>query len=133
MEKVIIFIALSLSGFIQGQTNYEPEMKQAFRLWEEGKAHEASIQFENLAQNEFNNWLPNYYVALVNTTEAFETQDPVKFTSLLAKAQSAIDKEMGKDSINVEFLIVQAMIPTAWIAKHAMSYGQRLSPVVMQL
>ena len=133
MEKVIIFLALSLSGFLQAQTSYEPEMKQAFRLWEDGKTQEASIQFEFLAQNEPHNWLPNYYVALVNTTEAFETRDPVKFTSLLGKAQGALDKEMEKGPLNVELLILQAMIHTARIANDPMTYGQTLSPVVWQL
>ena len=133
MEKVIIYLALSLSGFIQAQTQYEPEMKQAFMLWEDGKANEASARFERIAENHTNNWLPNYYVALVNTTKAFETADSVKFTALLAKAQSVLDMEMNKDPRNVELLIMQAMIHTARIANDPMSYGQSLSPVVWQL
>lgn len=133
MEKVIIILLLSFSGFLQAQTNSHASMEQAFRLWEKGKANEASIHFEYLAQNEPNNWLPNYYVALVNTTEAFETHDPLKFTALLAKAQSALDKEMKKDPRNVELLIMQAMIHTARIANDPMSYGQSLSPVIWQL
>ena len=133
MEKVIIILLLSLSGFLQAQTASNASMEQAFRLWEEGKSLEASLQFEDLAQNEPHNWLPNYYVALVNTTEAFETNDPGKFTGLLEKAQDALNKETEIDPVNVELLIMQAMIHTARIANDPMSYGQSLSPVVLQI
>src|SRR5690606_33574022 len=134
MEKVIIILILSLSSFLlQAQGNYEQSMGEAFRLWEEGKNQEASAQFERIAQVDQNNWLPNYYVALINTTEAFKTKDHTKLNSLLDKAQTSVSIEMLKNPENVELLVLQAMIHTAKIASDPMSYGQTLSPAVMEL
>ncbi len=133
MEKVLIILALAISGLIQGQENYEQGMDQAFLLWEEGKNDEASALFEKVGSTEKENWLPNYYVALVNTTSAFKTQDFNKMNDLLSKAQTSLDNELAENPNNVELLVMQAMIHTAWIAFDPMSYGQKLSPSVMRL
>ncbi|MFN4763069.1 hypothetical protein ACKGJN_08110 [Gillisia sp. Q332] len=133
MEKVLIILALAISGLIQGQENYEQGMEQAFLLWEEGKNEEASALFEKVGSTEKENWLPNYYVALVNTTSAFKTLDFNKMNDLLSKAQTSLDIELGENPNNVELLVMQAMIHTAWIAFDPMSYGQKLSPSVIQL
>lgn len=133
MEKVILILMLTLSKCIFAQGNYEVGMNKAFQLWDDGKANEASAYFERIAAAEKENWLPNYYVTLVNTTEAFKTKDSEQVNALLTKAQSALDKEMDKDSNNVELLIMQAMVHTAWIAFDPMTNGQKLSGKVMQL
>src|SRR5690606_12340065 len=77
-----------------------------------------------------NDWLPNNYVALVNTTAAFESKDEKRGNALLTKAQTALDVELAKHPNNAELLVVQAMIHTAWIAVEPMTNGQKLSPVV---
>ncbi len=133
MEKVLIILALAISGLIQGQENYEQEMDNAFLLWEKGKNDEASALFKKVASTEKENWLPNYYVALVNTTSAFKTKDFNTMSDLLDIAQTSLDIELGKAPNNAELLILQAMIHTAWIAFDPMSYGQKLSPSIMQL
>lgn len=133
MEKVLIILALAISGLIQGQQNYEQGMEEAFQLWEEGKNDEATALFETAASTEKENWLPNYYIALVNTKSAFKTKDYNKLSDLLKIAQTSLDFELSKNPDNVELLVIQAMIHTAWIAFDPMSYGQKLSPSVMQL
>jgi hypothetical protein len=77
--------------------------------------------------------LPNYYVALVNTTTAFGTKDKEKINLLLTKAQNALDTEMAKDQNNAELLVMQAMIYTAWVAFDPMTNGQKFSGKVMEL
>jgi len=69
---------------------------------------EASDLFERIASAEKSNWLPNYYVALVNTTTAFGTKDKDKVNLLLSKAQKALDIEMGKIKI----------MPNCMLCKH---------------
>lgn len=133
MEKVLLILALVISALGMSQTNYEQGMQKAFQLWGEGHAAEASALFERIASAEKDNWLPGYYVALVNTTEAFKTQDSKTFESLLTKAQNALDPLMDKDPNNAELLVMQAMIHTAYIAKDPMTNGQRLTGPVMQL
>ncbi len=133
MEKVILILMLTLSKSLFAQGNYEAGMNKAFQLWDEGKANEASANFERIAAVEKENWLPNYYVSLVNTTEAFKTKDSGQVSALLTKAQASLDTELEKDSNNVELLIMQAMIHTAWIAFDPMTNGQKLSGKVMQL
>jgi hypothetical protein len=108
-------------------------MGKALQLSGEGKNTEASAIFERIAAAKKNSWLPNYYVAFVNTTTAFNTKDAAQMSLLLTKAQNAIDIEMIKNPNNAELLIVQAMIHTAYIASDPMTNGAKLSPIVMQL
>lgn len=127
----LVFFICSFAASAQSQ--YEQGMGKAFQLWGEGKSTEAAAMFERIAAAEKDNWLPNYYVALVNTTEAFKTKDREQVTALLTKAQNALDVELAKDSANAELLVMQAMIHTAWIVFDPMTNGMALSGKVMEL
>lgn len=133
MKKTITTIALLLVLLASAQGQFEQGMGKAFQLWGEGKNTEASAMFERIAAAEKTSWLPNYYVAFVNTLTAFNTKDAAQMNLLLTKAQNAVDIEMIKTPNNPELLIVQAMIHTARIASDPMTNGAKLSPVVMQL
>jgi hypothetical protein len=143
MTKLITAFTLFVITFIsaQGQQTavlasagqFEQGMGKAFGLWKEGKNTEASDLFERIAAAEPNKWLPNYYVALVNTTAAFGTKDKEKITLLLTKAQNALSLELAKDESNAELLVMQAMINTAWISFDPMTNGQKLSGATMGL
>lgn len=133
MTKIIIAIALFISSLVSAQGQFEQGMGKAFQLWGEGKNTEASAMFERIAAAEQTSWLPNYYVALVNTTSAFQTKDKEQVDLLLTKAQNALDIELIKNPNNPELLVVQAMIQTAWIAFDPMTNGQKLSGTVMEL
>lgn len=133
MTKIITAIALFIFSLVSAQGQFEQGMGKAFGLWKEGKNTEASDLFERIAAAEKDSWLPNYYVALVNTTTAFATKDKGQMDVLLNKAQNALDVEMAKDQNNVELLVMQAMIHTAWVAFDPMTNGQKLSGKVMEL
>lgn len=133
MEKFILILAMLFTNFIFSQNNYDEGMTQALELWEEGKPTEASALFERIAAAEEDNWIPNYYVALVNTTEAFQNLGNKKVDDLVSKAQVALDKELNKDPENPELLVMQALIYTAQIADDPMTNGQKLSGKVMQI
>lgn len=133
MTKIIVTIVLFVTTQVFSQGQFEQGMGKAFALWGEGKNTEASDLFERIASAEKNNWLPNYYVALVNTTTAFETKDKDQMNALLTKAQAALDVEMAKQPNNAELLVMQAMIHTAWIAFDPMTNGMKLSGKVMEL
>lgn len=133
MDKIIIILLLMVSGMLKAQTNFEEGMSHGMELWKEGKTGEASAIFERIASAEKESWLPNYYVGLVNTTAAFSSKDYNQVNQYLTRAQKALDSELGRNPDNPELLVLQAMIHTAWIAFDPMSYGQTLSPKVMQL
>ena len=133
MTKIIVTIVLFVTTQLFSQGQYEQGMGKAFALWGEGKNTEASDLFERIASAEKNNWLPNYYVAFVNTSEAFGIKDKEKITALLSKAQTALDVELTKQPANPELLVMQAMIHTAWISFDPMTNGMKLSPKVMEL
>ena len=132
MVKIITAIALFICGMLPAQSQFESGMGKAFQLWGEGKNDEASAMFERIASAEKNSWLPNYYVALVNTTTAFTIKDKEKISALLTKAQDAVDTEMAKDQSNAELLVMQALIYTAWIMYDPMTNGMKYSPKVME-
>ena len=133
MTKIIVAIVLFITSLVSAQGKFEQGMGKAFQLWGEGKNTEASAMFERIAAAEQTSWLPNYYVALVNTTSAFATKDKEQIDLLLTKAQNALDIELIKNSSNPELLVVQAMIHTAWIAFDPMTNGPKLSGKVMEL
>ena len=133
MTKIITTIAFFVCSLLSAQGQFEQGMGKAFQLWGQGKNTEASDMFERISAVEKTSWLPNYYVALINTTAAFQTKDKEQINLLLAKAQKALDFEMVKNPNNAELLVVQAMIHTAWIAFDPMTNGQKLSGKVMEL
>lgn len=133
MSKIIVTIVLFISSYVSAQGQFEQGMGKALQLWGEGKSTEASALFERIAAAEKSSWLPNYYVALVNTNTAFATKDKEQISLLLDKAQKALDVEMDKNPNNAELLVVQAMIHTAWIAFDPMTNGQKLAGPVMEL
>jgi hypothetical protein len=133
MTKIIVTFVLFLSTLVSAQSQYETGMQKAFQLWGEGKDTEASALFERIASAEKNNWLPNYYVAMVNTTAAFKTKDKNQIAGLLLKAQTALDTEASKQADNSEILVVQAMINTAWIVADPMTNGMKLSAKTIEI
>lgn len=133
MTKIIVTIVFFITGIVSAQGQFEQGMGKAFQLWGEGKSTEASAMFERIAAAEPSSWLPNYYVALVNTTAAFGTKDRERMDSLLAKSQKSLDVELMRNPNNAELLVIQAMIHTAWIAFDPMVNGQKLSGKVMEL
>jgi len=133
MIRAITLFIFFMCNAISAQSQYEAGMKKAFSLWEENQPTEASAMFERIAAAEKNNWLPLYYVALVNTTEAFKTQDKQTVSALLAKAQSAQESATALSSNNAELLVMQAMINTAWIVADPMTNGMKLSAPTKEL
>lgn len=133
MRNLILFIAIVAVTFATAQSKFEQEMGKAMQLWGEGKNTEASAMFERIAAAEKSSWLPNYYVAAVNTFTAFGTKDKDQMTAMLNKSQDAIDAEMLKDAKNSEILVMQAMIYTAWISADPMTNGMQLSGKVFEL
>jgi len=133
MIRVITMLVLFVCGSITAQSQYETGMQKAFALWGENKPAEASAMFERIASAEKDNWLPPYYVALVNTTEAFKTQDKDKISALLDKAQQALDQAMMLSQDNAELLVMEALIQTAWIVYDPMTNGMKLSGKINQI
>ncbi|MEI7509776.1 MAG: hypothetical protein WCJ62_09975 [Flavobacterium sp.] len=133
MIRIITTITLFVCSLLTAQTQFENGMGKALGLWKEGKSSEASALFERIASAEKSSYLPNYYVALINTTEAFNPANKDKITSLLAKANAALDIELAKSPNNVELLVVQAMAKTALLASDPMTYGMSLSPKISEL
>lgn len=132
MLKIITTIAFFICSLMSAQTQFEQGMAKAGGLWAEGKTDEASAMYERIAAAEKNSWLPNYYVALVNTTTVFSEKDKAKAELLLSKAQDALDVEMIKDQNNAELHVMQALIYTAWVVQDPMTNGQKYSVKVME-
>ena len=133
MTKLITIIAMFVASIVSAQTQFDQGMKKALQTWKGGNSNEALVQFEKIASVEKTNWLPNYYIAFINTTQAFGEKDKAKKVTLLNAAQKAQDvcNELAQD--NPEVLVLQAMIHTAWIVYDPMTNGQRLSGDVMYI
>ena len=133
MTRIITAFTFFICSLLTAQTQYELGMGKALGLWKEGKSTEATAVFERIASAEKDNWLPNYYIALINTTDAFNPANKDKIAVLLAKANAALDIELAKNPNNAELLVVQAMAKTALLASDPMTYGMTLSPKIAQI
>lgn len=133
MTKLITIIAMFVASIVSAQTQFDQGMKKALQTWKDGNSKEALVQFEKIASVEKTNWLPNYYIAFINTTQAFGEKDKAKKVTLLNAAQKAQDvcNELAMD--NPEVLVLQAMIHTAWIVYDPMTNGQKLSGDVLYI
>lgn len=134
MTRIITSLVLFICGlaFAQAPSQYEQGMGKALGLWKEGKATEATAIFERIASVEKTNWLPNYYVALINTIEVFKSQDKSKAPAFLEKAQLALDDATAVSPNNAELMVVQALIYTAWIVQDPMTNGMKYSSKAME-
>lgn len=133
MTKIITTIALFICTLISAQSKYEEGMSKSLELWGEGKATEASAIMERIAAVEKTNWLPNYYVAMINTIEGFNPANKDKVNALLEKAQNALDQAMLISPENPEIMVIQAMIYTVKIVQDPMTNGMKYSPKVMEV
>jgi tetratricopeptide (TPR) repeat protein len=132
MKTSIIIIALFISSLVAAQSSYEQGMGKSLGLWGEGKAQEASDLMQRIASAEKNNWLPNYYVALINTAESFNPANKEKVTALVAKAQDALDNATVISPNNPEIMVVQAMLYTVILLQDPMTNGAKYSGLAME-
>ena len=133
MKKIITSIALFVAVTAGAAHQFDQGSDGAFNRCCEEKNTEASAMFERIAVAEPNSWLPNYYIALVNTTTAFTIKDKDQINTLLTKAQNALDVELIKTPNNSELIVLQALIHTAWVAFDPMINGQKLSGTILEL
>ena len=132
MKTLIITTALLISSLLTAQTSFEQGMGKSQGLWGEGKAQEASALMERIAAAEKSNWLPNYYVALINTTEAFNPANKEKVPAMIIKAQDAIDSATLISPNNDEIMVVQAMLYTVILIQDPMTNGVKYTGLVME-
>ena len=71
MTKLITIIAMFVASIVSAQTQFDQGMKKALQTWKNGNSTEALVQFEKIASVEKTNLLPNYNIALRNTTQTF--------------------------------------------------------------
>lgn len=133
MTRILTSVALLVCSLVLAQGNFEASMGKALGLWKESKPTEASALFERIAAAEKTNWLPTYYVGLVNVTEAFNPANSEKATLLIEKAQKATDLAMEMSPNNAEILVLQNLVYTALIIQDPMGNGMKYSGIVMEL
>ena len=133
MTKIITIIALFVASLVSAQGQFEQGMGKALQTWNQGKPADAVAQLERIASVEKTNWLPNYYIALINTTQAFGEKDKTKMLSLIEAAQKAQDVCNSLAQEHPEVLVMQAMIHTANIVYDPMTNGQKLSGDVLYI
>ena len=127
MKKLVSIILFLVALSLNAQSDYEKGMQQALQLWGEQKITQSSNLFERIAAAEDDNWLPYYYVALVNTTASFGLKDEKVLKQQLEKAKQFNDIAKNLSPDNPELLVMEAMINTAWIAFDGQTYGMTLS------
>jgi hypothetical protein len=132
MKTIITTFAFFICSLLAAQSQFEQSMGKAMGLWKENKIEEASALFERIASAEKTNWLPSYYVGMVNVTAAFNPANKEKAAALVDKAQIAIDNATLISPNNPEIMVLQAMLYTAIIVQDPMSNGMKYSGKAME-
>ena len=133
MTKIITLIVLFVVSAVTAQGNFEKGMGDALTTWKNGNPKEAVAKLERIASVEKDNILPNYYIALINTTQAFVTKDKKEMKLLIENAQKSQDVINFLAPNNAEVLVMQAMIHTAMIVYDPMVNGQQLSGTIIRI
>lgn len=133
MKQFFTIIILSLTLMLNAQSNYEKGMQKAFDLWETNNWSEAEQLFERIAAAELDEWLPNYYVAQMNSIKSWNEKDLDVVTAQLTKAQDYLNNAKAISKDNYHILVMQAQIYTNWIALDGMTYGMKYSGKVTEL
>ena len=128
----LVNILIGVTGNAQSQ--YEQGMEKAFDFWENQQPEKAANLFERIATAEEDNWLPFYYASQIKIIESFGMDNAVKKEQQLKKAQELLDgaKQTGEEE-NVEIMILQAMLHTSYITMEPVTYGRKLSPVILEI
>ena len=133
MRNLIIITLFVITGITQAQTNFEKGMTKAFELWQADKTDEAENMFERIAKAEPEAWLPNYYIAQINSLKSWNTKDEAVLKAQLDKAQEHIDLAMTKSEDNAELMVIQAQVLTNWVAYDGMTYGMKYGAKIAEL
>ncbi len=133
MKHLLIIAALLVAAASSAQTNFEKGMQKALSLWEADNWTEAEQLFERIAAADPNEWLPNYYVAQMNSAKTWEEKDPKKVKAQLDKAQDYLNVAMSISKDNPEIIVLQAHVLTNWIAFDGMTYGMKYSAKITEL
>lgn len=134
MTRIITFFALLIVGVLSAQSKPSTNLVQAVSYFNQDNHKEAKFLFEKEVETNSENWLPNYYLALIYSVEALESRNNQEnMKPLLETAQKYQDKANNLQPENAEVMIVQAMIHTGWIIYNPMVYGRDLSSVVDHL
>jgi hypothetical protein len=132
MVRLITTAVLLFCSAMFGQGKFEQSMGESLALWGQGKPSDASAKLERIASVEKTNWLPNYYLGMINTTEAFKPENKDNAPALLEKAQKAVDEAAIISPNNPEIMVLQAMVYTAWIVQDPMTNGMKYSNKAME-
>jgi hypothetical protein len=133
MKHLIIIITIFVAAATSAQTNYEKGMQKAFSLWQGDYWTEAEQMFERIASAEPDEWLPNYYIAQMNSLKTWDEKDPQKVKAQLDKAQDYLNIANGLSKDNADLIVMQAQIYTNWVAFDGMTYGMKYSAKVNEL
>jgi len=134
LVKIVVVIILSIANNqSKAQTNFEKGMTKAFELWEAEKWEDAENMFERIAKAEAEEWLPNYYIAQMNSLKSWNIKDEVILKAQLEKAQEHLDIALSKTEENSELIVMQAQIYTNWVAFDGMTYGMKYAAKISEL
>lgn len=133
MKYLIIITMLFVMPLTQAQTNFEKGMMKVFELWQANNTDEAENMFERIAKAEPKEWLPNYYIAQINSLKSWTEKDATVLKAQLDKAQLHLDEALLKSENNTELLVMQAQVLTNWVAFDGMTYGMKYGAKIAEL
>lgn len=136
--KQLIFMGILILGNaispVQGQANYDTLMRNALVKLSLAESyeqfHRSAENFDRIAGESPENWLPVYYSILAKTLGAYmmEAERALPIADDLEEELKAL---RDRDSDVSEVLALRGMILTIKVAKEPQTYGMSLSPAIV--
>lgn len=126
MKKILVFLCLLISVGALAQRKApavkkprpnvqrkapplgKPSMEKALALWSKGDIKNAMMFFEKLSEEDKKNWIPAYYLALLQTTNSLEVTNFKEKMDQIDKSRASIENHLDEGQ-NAEWLILLAM------------------------
>ncbi len=133
MKKILFVSGFLFCSLITAQTAYDKGMERAFAFWENNQIDEAENLFERIANAETTQWLPQYYIAQINSLKSWGETDKKRITAQLDKAQKHISAALAIAEDEPEIIVMQAQILTNWVVFDGMTYGVKYANKITAL
>jgi hypothetical protein len=131
--KTIIVLAMSLFSFVLNAQTKEETIQSALNDWNKGKSKHAIETLNKVSVKDSKDWLPIYYVALIQVSDAFNSTNKEQIQSLIVESQISIARASEISPSNAEIIVLQALNNTLILMQNPMQNGMKYSMIINDL
>ncbi|MCH4895452.1 hypothetical protein E0494_01875 [Marinilabiliaceae bacterium JC040] len=130
--KITIILILGIISLnAKAQNTYQQTMGSGMQEWSKGNNIKAIAIFERVSQVEKKEWIPPYYVALVNIFDSFSCKSQTLINQKIIKAEKYISISKQRNANRAEIKCAEGLINTLKIIQNPMENGKKYSKSII--